>query len=403
MTLMKCKGGIQMKKVFMIMIIIAVYLMPSNIYASNYNSTINDNLIDDQVESNIVESQENQYGVLDFLNQSKQYTNDIDIKDIFKSALSGNFKNEKIIKYTIQLFNENIKSAICMIIGIIIIIIINSILKAISENLGNDQVSKIASYLQYILIVTLVMKNFSDTLMSIKNTISKLHTFTMSLIPLLTSIMAATGSVTSSNMIEPILLIIVTFISNFVVNILLPIILVATTLGIISKISDQIQVDKLAKFLKSSSIWITTTMLTLFVTIASVESGLTSSLDGVTTKTGKALVATAIPLVGKILGDAFDTVMGYANIIKNGIGVVGIVVIICICLKPIIEIASLTIIYYFGAAICQPIADKNIVELLEQMGGTFKLFLALMFTIMTVLIVGIAIVMKVSNNTVMYG
>src|SRR5574344_2135564 len=101
MTLMKCKGGIQMKKVFMIMIIIAVYLMPSNIYASNYNSTINDNLIDDQVESNIVESQENQYGVLDFLNQSKQYTNDIDIKDIFKSALSGNLKNEKIIKYTI--------------------------------------------------------------------------------------------------------------------------------------------------------------------------------------------------------------------------------------------------------------------------------------------------------------
>lgn len=383
-----------MKKIFVIIsLILIIYCMPKNSYAEENSK--NDN--------SILTNQENQFGVSDFLNKSETYTNDLDIKQIFKEAISGKFENKNILSYINNMFFKNIKNSISTIIGIIVVIIINSILKTISENLGNDQVGKISSYVQYILIVILIMKNFSDVILEIKETIEKLNAFTMSLIPLITSIMAATGNIASSNALEPILLIIVTFINNFIINVVIPIILVATTLGIVSKISDQIQVDKLSKFLKSTTVWITTTILTLFVTIASVEGGLTSSLDGVTAKAGKTIVASAIPLVGKILSDAFDTIMGYANIIKNGIGIVGIVVIVCICIKPIIEIASLTIIYYLGGAICQPIADKNVVELLEQMGGTFKIFLAILFVIMTILIVGIAIAMKVSNNTVMYG
>lgn len=383
-----------MKKIFVIIsLILIIYCMPKNGYAEE-NSTN---------ENSILTNQENQFGVSDFLNKSETYTNDLDIKQIFKEAISGKFENKNILSYINNMFFKNIKNSISTIIGIIVVIIINSILKTISENLGNDQVGKISSYVQYILIVILIMKNFSDVILEIKETIEKLNAFTMSLIPLITSIMAATGNIASSNALEPILLIIVTFINNFIINVVIPIILVATTLGIVSKISDQIQVDKLSKFLKSTTVWITTTILTLFVTIASVEGGLTSSLDGVTAKAGKTIVASAIPLVGKILSDAFDTIMGYANIIKNGIGIVGIVVIVFICIKPIIEIASLTIIYYLGGAICQPIADKNVVELLEQMGGTFKIFLAILFVIMTILIVGIAIAIKVSNNTVMYG
>lgn len=39
---------------------------------------------------------------------------------------------------------------------------------------------------------------------------------------------------------------------------------------------------------------------------------------------------------------------------------------------------------------------------MEQMGGTFKIFLAVMFAITALLIIGIAIVMKLSNSGLMY-
>lgn len=163
-------------------------------------------------------------------------------------------------------------------------------------------------------------------------------------------------------MIEPMLLFLITFISNLIVNVIIPIILVATALGIISKISDEVQVDKLSKFFKKGSVWVLTTVLGLFMTLTTLEGGVTSGLDGVTLKAGKSIVSNAIPVVGGILGDAIDTVLGYSNIIKNAVGIVGIIVVMCICIQPILNLTALTITYYLGAALCQPIADEKIVR-----------------------------------------
>jgi len=50
-------------------------------------------------------------------------------------------------------------------------------------------------------------------------------------------------------------------------------------------------------------------VLTLFVGVLSLEGTLSSSVDGITAKTTKAAVSNFIPIVGKILGDAVDTVL----------------------------------------------------------------------------------------------
>jgi len=80
---------------------------------------------------------------------------------------------------------------------------------------------------------------------------------------------------------------------------------------------------------------------------------------------------------------------------------VGIIVVIGICAIPIIKLTVLTLLYSFSAAIAEPLADKKIVNVLEQIGGTFKVLLAIMFCIAALLIIGIAIVLKISNTGLM--
>lgn len=58
-------------------------------------------------------------------------------------------------------------------------------------------------------------------------------------------------------------------------------------------------------------------------------------------------------------------------------------------------------IYYVGAAICEPLADEKIVKLLEKIGETFKLFLGIMLSVSVMLIIGITLVIKISNSSVM--
>lgn len=246
------------------------------------------------------------------------------------------------------------------------------------------------------------MTNFVQILDIVKESIQSLVGFMNSLIPILITLMISTGSLVSANMIQPILLFLITFMGNFINGIIIPLILISTSLGIVSKISDRIQVDKLSKFFKTSVVWILGVTLTLFVGIVSIEGTLSSSVDGVTAKTAKAAVSSFIPVVGKILGDAVDTVIGCSSILKNATGIIGIIVLIGIAIGPVIKLTLLMIIYYLGAALCQPIADDKIIKLLEQMGDTFKTLLAIMCSLSVMFIIGTTLVIKISNSGMMY-
>lgn len=68
---------------------------------------------------------------------------------------------------------------------------------------------------------------------------------------------------------------------------------------------------------------------------------------------------------------------------------------------PIIKLTVLTVLYKFSSAICEPIADKKIIGVIEQMSDTFKVLLAIMFFVAVLLIVGIAMTLKISNTSLM--
>jgi len=182
----------------------------------------------------------------------------------------------------------------------------------------------------------------------------------------------------------------------------LPITLIATAISIISNLSERVQIGKLSKFLKSGITWFLGLVITIFVSILSLEGTLTSNVDGLTAKGIKAATSTFVPVVGKALGDSVDMVLGSTSLLKNSIGIVGMFVVIGICAMPIIKLSILTITYHFASAVCEPLADKKIVGLLEQMGGTFKVLLGIMFFVAVLLIIGLAMCIKISNSGMMY-
>lgn len=275
-------------------------------------------------------------------------------------------------------------------------------MSSISDSLENKSVSQVTYFVELILIITLIVSTFSNCISLVKNTIQNLVGFSNSLIPILMTLMLTTGAITSAGMIQPILLLLINFIGNAISNFILPVVLISTSLNIISQISDEIKISKIPKFLNSATIWVLGIIMTLFVTVLSLEGSLTQTVDGVTAKTTKAAVSTVIPVVGKILGDATDAVIGCAGILKNAVGFVGVIVILGICLSPIIKLTILTITYYLASALCQPIADEKIVNLLESVADTFKTLLAIIFCVTVLLIVGLTIVIKISNATLLY-
>lgn len=366
------------------------------------------NASDTKDESNketMLEQQE-EFGVGEFIDSAKEYTNDFfyenELNDFFNSAIKGEVDNSSIFKKILSLLGQEFVDSIKAVGSILVIIVIHSILKAISESLENESISKLIYYVQYILIVTIIMSSFSGIVKLVQDTTNNLVGFMNLLVPLLIALMLYTGSIATSGVLEPIILFMINFIGNIIQTIIIPGVLIFAGLVVISKISNNFQIGKLSKFFQSSIIWFLGIVLTIFVGVVSLEGTLSSSVDGITAKTTKAVVSTAIPVVGKILGDAVDTVLGCGIILKNAVGLIGVIVVIAICIAPILKLAILTITYKLLAGICEPIADKNIVSLIEQVGDIFKIFLAILTTISVLLIIGTALVVKISNTGMMY-
>ena len=59
-----------------------------------------------------------------------------------------------------------------------VIVVISSVLRGITDGLENKGVSQITYYVTYLLIVTIVMKNFSNIINMVKTSIESLVAFT---------------------------------------------------------------------------------------------------------------------------------------------------------------------------------------------------------------------------------
>ena len=393
-----------MKKIFIFIIIF--FLQVSPVFA-------NEDLVENEPDESLIkkateqikEATKETLEISDFLEESKKYTenifDDLNLEEILSNSIQGKYSTNFLKSTFFSIFGKEILESVKLMANVLIIIVIHSIMKAIIENLGNNSSAKIAYFVQYLAIVTLVIQSFVSVLSITKEAISNLSNFMNLLIPLLTTLILTTGCITISNIVQPILIFLSSMLGTFFNNFLIPILLVSITLSIVSNISSKVQLDKLSKFFKSSIVWVLGIVLTIFTCLLSVEGTLGSSVDALTAKTTKAAVSNFIPVVGKILGDTTETIIGCSNILKNAVGIIGLIIIIGIVLMPIIKILTLWIAFCLTSAICEVIADEKIVKLTTQISDSYKILLAILFSVSVMFLISITLVLKITNNVVM--
>lgn len=166
------------KKIIIIFILIFLSIIPKT-YAT-------DKIISSQMETLNISS---------FIKEGENYTKevfpDMDLKEFLNTAIKGNIDNKGILNNITILFSKEIKSVISLLGTILIIIVIHSILKSFNDNLNNEGVGQIAYYIEYIIIVTIIMANFSNIINIIKESISNLVGFINCLVPILLALMSA--------------------------------------------------------------------------------------------------------------------------------------------------------------------------------------------------------------------
>lgn len=149
------------------------------------------------VNEETLSEQQETFGISSFIKNAKEYVNEDfleenDINTIFESAVKGKVDNKTFLTKLFKIFGKEVKNTLITISSIIIIILVHSILKSISESLENETIATLIYYVQYILIATIIFGNFAEIIQMIKEATANMVGFINILIPLLSSLMLFT-------------------------------------------------------------------------------------------------------------------------------------------------------------------------------------------------------------------
>lgn len=317
----------------------------------------------------------------------------LNFKDTIVGLISGelDFSFDLIKNLINDQLRYEIDSSKTGIIHILLLVIIAAIFANFSGVFKSTQVAEISFSMLYMLLITICLNNFRILIEAATANVDQIMEFMKLLGPLyFMAVAIATGSATSVTFYQLVLLLIF-LIELLIRNFLIPMTQIYMVIRILDEFSPEIQLSKFAELMETIISWSLKTLSAGIIGLNIIQGLLTPAIDSVK----RSLVlkgGEALPIVGDAIGGAAEVVLGTAVLIKNGIGVAGMIICLVMCLVPIIQIAITSLMYQLIAALIQPVSDKRMVNCVSSVADGSKILLKIVFTTGVLFLITIAVV-----------
>ena len=348
--------------------------------------------------------QYNELNLNEITDVSSEYVGEyISIEDITEKLLNGeNFININTLGgKLLSIVSKEVMLNLNLVVSLVVLAILCSILTNLQSSFENSSISEISFIACYILFAILTVTGFYECMSLSGKVVNEQVSFMKMATPTYISLMISTGNITVAKSMEPVFLFVVHFIGDFMDRIMLPIVFWISILSVVNNLSDRFNISKLIIFTKQSITWLLTGIVTFFVAIMKLTGITSAAVDGVALKSMKYAVGRFVPVVGGILTDSIDTVVTSTLVVKNVMGVLGVIVIIIICAMPIIKLGVSFIMFKIAAGVIEPIADKRIVGIVSNIASGISLLFIMVFSVTVMFIISITTVIGFANITSM--
>lgn len=92
-----------------------------------------------------------------------------------------------------------------------------------------------------------------------------------------------------------------------------------------------------------------------------------------------------------------DVALGVAVLLKNGIGVAGMIFIAVLALIPLVEFLILAFLYQLVAALVQPVSDRRITTCIAGVSSGYQLMVKVIASTTLLFVLSIALVVAVTS------
>ncbi|WP_273833309.1 stage III sporulation protein AE [Guptibacillus sedimenti] len=288
------------------------------------------------------------------------------------------------------------------LLGSLILLTIFSILLQNMQNaFEHKAVSTVAYGIIYMVLIILALNSFHVAIEYTESAIANMMGFLLALIPLLLALIASVGGVASVAFFHPIVLFLVNTGGLLIQKFVLPMLFLSAVLAIVSTISEQYKVTQLSNLIRNIAIGTLGVFFAVFLGVISVQGASTAVADGVTIRAAKFVTGNFIPVVGRMFTDATDTVLSASVLLKNTVGLAGVVILLMICAFPALKVLSLVLIYNIAAAVIQPLGGGPIIQSLNVISKSILFIFAALAIVSLMFFLAVTIIIASGNITLM--
>jgi stage III sporulation protein AE len=275
------------------------------------------------------------------------------------------------------------------------------LLQNLQSSFETSTISALTYNICYIFLAVIALTAFYNALALARAAVGYMVGFMEALLPLVISLLAAVGAVTTAALFTPLMLFVVNTVSLVVKDLVLPLFLLAAVLQCVNLLAGKYQVSNLAGLLRQVGMAALGLTMVVFVGIITVQGVAGGVADGVALRTAKYATGTFIPVLGKMFVDTVEMVMGASLLLKNAIGLFGIVTVLTICAFPLIKLASLIFVIKLAGALIQPMGDERMAKCLDGMGDNLMLVFGAVLAVAIMFFLAITIIIGVGSVTMM--
>lgn len=259
------------------------------------------------------------------------------------------------------------------------------------------QVSDIAFYFIYLLLITVLLKVFHNAASTVKEMLNRLTVFMQMFVPAYLLAVGTASGASSAAAYYQLFLMAAYVIEKCYLSLILPVVYAFILLSVMNGIWMEEKLNLLLDFVEKAvgyAIKITLGIITGFSVLQSLISPVVDSLESSALK--KAV--SAIPGIGNLTEGMFEMVVGSAVLIKNSIGIYITIVMLFVCILPIVKILLLSGALKAGAAFIGIVSDKRMINCANRVGDGSLMLLKVALSAIGLFIISIAVITCTTNR-----
>lgn len=281
------------------------------------------------------------------------------------------------------------------LIALLSVAVLAAFFTNLTSAFGGGLLGEQGFYVSFVLIFTLAIKAFGVFFSVAEDVVRQILEVMQLLVPTyIVSVTGAAGSITGTAAYELICLVL-TCIQYGVLYIMFPLLQTFFLFQFINQLNEEQYFTRWIALIKDLIGW-GLKMITVFVVGMHLLKGMiTPVLDSV--KVG--MVQKGINAIpgGSFVAAFTGVFLGCSILIKNSIGVAGILILLGIVAVPFVQMGVMVVSYYVLAALLEPILDKRLIKAMSGMAEAATLTFRTAFTSVVLLIVSIAMIASCTN------